>query len=624
MTIQQQIQGHTHVALKPPLSQSSWDHEREFNEAMRLSGINFKGALLADGAIHRFAPEGKGNKDGWYVFYGMAGAFGDWSQDIHQKWSIRNQSLSYEDSSRLSEQIEKAKRASEQERNQRYEEASSLALTEWNGLSQTGSSPYLSRKRVEIFGVRFRGELVVIPIKDASGKLWSLQYISPDGTKRFLSGGRKKGCFHSISAFKNGDPIIVAEGYATGASVYMATSHPTVIAFDAGNLDPVIEELKKAYPKSLLLIAGDDDRWKEHNTGRIIAEEAAKKHNCRVLFPTFKNLSTHPTDFNDLMLLEGKEEVNRQISLSFQSTTLKALSVRDLLSMEIRPREMILSPILPEQGLVMIHAPRGIGKTHVSLMIAYAVATGGQMFHGKWASDKSNKVLFVDGEMPLAVMQERLAKIVNSTEAEAMKDDNLLIITPDIQDKGISDLSTLEGQQVVEEHLKNVKLLILDNHSSLCRRGRENEGESWIPLQEWFLTLRRRGISVLLIHHSNKTGGQRGTSRKEDLLDTIITLRKPDSYDPREGARFEVHYEKARGFYGEEAAPFEACLREENGKFIWQVQKIENVQMDKIITLHNEKLTQREIAEELGLSLATVNRRIKEAKEKSSSEDQNE
>jgi len=88
---------------------------------------------------------------------------------------------------------------------------------------------------------------------------------------------------------------------------------------------------------------------------------------------------------------------------------------------------------------------------------------------------------------------------------------------------------------------------------------------------------------------------------------------KPESYDPREGARFEVHYEKARGFYGEEAAPFEASLKEENGKFFWHVQKIENLQADQVLTLYKQKRTQREIAEELGLGLGTVNRRLKEA-----------
>ncbi|HUX79695.1 MAG TPA: winged helix-turn-helix transcriptional regulator, partial [Alphaproteobacteria bacterium] len=161
-----------------------------------------------------------------------------------------------------------------------------------------------------------------------------------------------------------------------------------------------------------------------------------------------------------------------------------------------------------------------------------------------------------------------------------------------------------------------VKLLILDNYSALCRRGRENEGESWIPLQEWFLNLRRRGISVLLIHHSNKSGAQRGTSRKEDLLDTIITLRKPENYDPREGARFEVHYEKARGFYGEEAAPFEACLQEEEGRVTWHIRSIEDCEMDRVISLKKEGLSQRDIGLETGLSASTVNRRLKEAKER--------
>jgi putative DNA primase/helicase len=316
------------------------------------------------------------------------------------------------------------------------------------------------------------------------------------------------------------------------------------------------------------------------------------------------------------MLLEGQGEVNGQINTVIKETAVKALTLRELLSMEIRPREMILDPIIPEQGLVMIHAPRGIGKTQVSLMIAYTVATGSPTFDGKWHSPKPQKVLFVDGEMPLTALQIRLAKIVQSTDRELINDDQLMIITQDLQDNGLSDLSTPEGQRIIEEHLDGVKLLILDNYSSLCRSGRENEAESWIPLQEWFLKLRRRCISVLLIHHSNKNGGQRGTSRKEDLLDTVITLRKPENYDPKEGARFEVHYEKARSIYGEEATPFEAHLQEQNGKLCWHIQKLEQAQQNQILTLRQEGLTQREIAEELGLSPAMVNRRLKEAKER--------
>lgn len=294
---------------------------------------------------------------------------------------------------------------------------------------------------------------------------------------------------------------------------------------------------------------------------------------------------------------------------------LRSLNVRELLELEIPPREMILSPILPSQGIVMLYAPRGIGKTHVALWMAYTIACGDTMFDKKWQCDKPRKVLFVDGEMPASTLQMRLSSIVASSDKEIEDVDNLKIITPDYQELGIPDLSTPSGQEWLQPHLKGIDLLILDNLSSLCRSGRENESESWNPLQGWLLKLRKAGISVLFIHHAGKGGNQRGTSKKEDILDTVIVLRKPNDYDQREGARFEIHYEKARSFYGEEARPFEACLKEEDGKMTWQVQEIEDLQLNRVIDLHKDGLKQREISKELDLGLGTINRWIKRAKE---------
>jgi hypothetical protein len=74
------------------------------------------------------------------------------------------------------------------------------------------------------------------------------------------------------------------------------------------------------------------------------------------------------------------------------------------------------------------------------------------------------------------------------------------------------------------------------------------------------LRLRRQGIAVLLVHHAGVNGRQRGTSRREDALDTVIALRHPEDYIPIQGARFEVHFEKLRGMAGEAAAPFEAAI----------------------------------------------------------------
>lgn len=290
----------------------------DFKNTMLNSGIVCRDDIIADGQIHRFANHGRGNKDGWYVFHGMAGAFGDWKQDIQGKWSVGQERGVFRDRESLHHQIEATSRIAETEKIQKQEETARTALEKWNSFSETGSSLYLTAKKVYPFGIRFEGDSFVVPLNDETGKLLSLQWIGPDGTKRFLTGGRKKGCFHTLGFLEDGKPIYVTEGYATGASVHMATGLATVIAFDAGNLESVVEALRKAYPNSSLTIAGDDDRWKETNTGRTKAEEVAQKYGCSFVFPIFKNTETKPTDFNDLHVLEGLDEVKRQIKSNIQ------------------------------------------------------------------------------------------------------------------------------------------------------------------------------------------------------------------------------------------------------------------------------------------------------------------
>ena len=289
------------------------------------------------------------------------------------------------------------------------------------------------------------------------------------------------------------------------------------------------------------------------------------------------------------------------------------MTIHDFLEKEFPPREKVLAPWLPSQGLVMIYARRGIGKTHLGLGVAYAVATGGKFL--KWEAQTPRKVIYIDGEMPGVAMQERFAAIVTDAEKEPPSPDCLRIITPDIQDIGMPDISSPEGQELIEPHLEGVELVILDNLSTLSRSGKENEGEAWLPVQEWGLSLRRRGISVLFIHHAGKAGQQRGTSRREDVLDTVICLKNPSDYHPSEGCRIEVHFEKARGLHGDEVRPFEAKLETHDGAAFWTTRDLEDAHLEKVVKLHGLGLTQRDIAKELDIGLATVNRRLKEARE---------
>ena len=158
----------------------------------------------------------------------------------------------------------------------------------------------------------------------------------------------------------------------------------------------------------------------------------------------------------------------------------------------------------------------------------------------------------------------------------------LRFITPDLQEFPIPDLATTQGQRLIEHHLDGVDLLVLDNLTSLCRSGNESEGEDWLPVQEWSLSLRRRGMSVLFIHHAGKNKSQRGTSKREDLLDTVITLKHPSDYNPSQGLRCEVHFEKTRSMLGAAAKPFEIKLDSgPDGRAIWVLKELDDMKAAK-------------------------------------------
>ena len=143
--------------------------------------------------------------------------------------------------------------------------------------------------------------------------------------------------------------------------------------------------------------------------------------------------------------------------------------------------------------------------------------------------------------------------------------------------------------------------------------GSSLEGEYRDSSHSDIVSLRRRGLTVLLVHHDNRSGGQRGTSKKEDVLSQVVQLRRPSDYQASEGARFEVHLTKTRGIVGEQATPYEARFVVNDGQPEWKVSSIEDALAARATTLSDEGLTQREISEELGVSLATVNRALKRA-----------
>jgi putative DNA primase/helicase len=236
--------------------------------------------------------------------------------------------------------------------------------------------------------------------------------------------------------------------------------------------------------------------------------------------------------------------------------------------------------------------------------ISWAVASGSDFL--RWKATETCGVLYLDGELPADLLRERL--LMQQSASEQTEVPPIKILSHEQQRNGILTLATPQGRKEVERRISDdISLVVFDNLSCLYG-GEENDAEGWQEMQEFLLRLRRRGIACIVIHHSGKGGQQRGTSRREDVLDTVINLKHPNGYKAEEGARFEVHFEKARGLSGDEVEPFEAQLTTtDDGHPIW-IAKSLHPEKDKALELMRKDLGDEEIGQVVGKDRSTINR----------------
>jgi len=270
----------------------------------------------------------------------------------------------------------------------------------------------------------------------------------------------------------------------------------------------------------------------------------------------------------------------------------------------------------------MIYAPAGVGKTQLCLSVAITIASGGSMFTTTpWKALEPNPVLYCDGEMHEADLQDRVRKF---HKGKQISDGFLRYVNGTWQPEGMPDLSKPEGQRLVDELIRSqgTKVLILDNLSTLCLSGRENETDSWKPVQAWFLRLRHSGVSVIIVHHASKSRDdsgkprQRGTSLHDVTLDSSIVLDRPRNCDEEDGCVFHLSYVKNRGFYGTDATPLEVRLIEEkSGAFSWIDRKLVQKTYDEVVDLYNDGMQNpKDLATELGVGLRITQKHLKKAK----------
>lgn len=267
--------------------------EQQFAAAMAAVGLLPRDPVVMDGRVHAFHVEGDkaGSKNGRYQGYAdehPAGWFG--SHRIGPPWhkwsAARSEMPSQNERAAFSARLAELRAARQAEVAATQRAAADRAMHLWRrSRVATSDHPYLARKRVNPYGLRLLRDQLVIPARDADGVLWSLQFIGADGAKKFLTGGRKRGCYYAIG--RPSGVLCVCEGYATGASVFRATGHATAIAFDAGNLESVARCLRAKFPDETIVVCADNDIGTPGNPGVTAATAAARAVGGVVAVPTF-------------------------------------------------------------------------------------------------------------------------------------------------------------------------------------------------------------------------------------------------------------------------------------------------------------------------------------------------
>ena len=310
---------------------------------MRAHGIDWANPTL-DGKIHRFGKNKKQWAIGWqnHTIKGeiyIVAQYGDWS--LGETFDFKTtRRYSKEEKSNIDRQIKDAQQQQRDEKEKLQKEAREYADKLWTGAgSDCADSDYLRRKGLRgLCGARsymhHRGRTLLVPTRTIDGGLAGLQRIFPDGAKKFLPGQEVRGTFFQIGDVR--ETIYVCEGFATAATIHEATSEAVFCAFNSGNLSVVCSLLKAKYPDCAFVVCADNDLWTVKpdgtpwNPGREAGEETARLCLGSLVLPVFQDTTTKPTDFNDLMNLEGIEAVRSQLqSVQTEKHFVKSLGYRN-------------------------------------------------------------------------------------------------------------------------------------------------------------------------------------------------------------------------------------------------------------------------------------------------------
>lgn len=285
-----------------------------FQAEMSKYGINPPADIVADSHLHRFYINGDkpGSRNGWYVLFidGLpSGVFGNWKIGITSSWCAKKTNhMNEQEFLKHKQQVNEAQHKRNAERAMDQEKAAKLAEERWYSCPAANTNhPYLVRKLIPPFYARQLGNELILPIINVESEFRSLQYISEDGTKRFLFNGEIKGNFIPVRGQpKISTEIMIAEGFSTAGAIAQVYPEACLIAAcDAGNLRAVALSIRQHLPKAKMIICADTDE-----IGLIKAHEAATASGSRLIKPKWpKGTPASFNDFNDLLCWYAGKEI---------------------------------------------------------------------------------------------------------------------------------------------------------------------------------------------------------------------------------------------------------------------------------------------------------------------------
>lgn len=484
--------------------------------------------VVGDGALHRCRSDGdKGTeKSGWYVLFldhVPSGAYGDWRSGETGSWCARAEhELTVPEREALRTRVAEArqKRDAELERRHQAAERRAQQLLEASTPAPP-DHPYLTRKGVKSHGLAVdeQGRLLV-PMADETGIVRSIQIIDQDGTKRFLTGGRVRGCFYKL-----GQPdglLYVAEGFATAATVHEATGRSVVVAFSAGNLGPVTQSLRTTYPTARIIIAADNDRFTEGNPGVTQAQAAARGTGAEVIYPTFA--TDQGTDWNDLLAQEGIDRVREQLGAT--ASRFRLVSLRELILEPKRP-EWLVRGLEERNVLSVTYGQPGAAKSFFELDKSLSVAHGVD-FHGRPV--RRGPVVYVAGEGHGGLSRRLLAWTLRYGTGEIdvpfyVTPHRVLLMRPE---EAYQLHEAVKG--IADQHGRIDKIVV----DTLARNmgGDENSTQdmnAFVDALDHFLRV-PFGAHVVVVHHTGhaETDRMRGNRALEGAVDAATLVYRSD------------------------------------------------------------------------------------------------